>query len=457
MTHFLADTRTLADTRSLAHLLRRAGFGARPAEWTAYANMGLAATTHRLLNPAAVADPFPALLSAVQGDYVDFDSLDSIKKWWLYRMSHSPRPLEEKMTLFWHGHFATANYKVDHPHWMWQQNETFRAHALGNFRTLLGAVSRDPAMLVWLDGGENRRGRPNENYGRELMELFTLGVGGGYSETDVKEAARAFTGWQFDHDTALFTFRPDQHDDGPKTFLGQTGPFNGDDILDILACHPSTANFICTKLFTFFVHEAPSPADVKPLVQAYFRSGYSVRAVLSAIFTSPTFYSDAALHSKIKSPTEYIVTALRTLDAPFSAANNNLLGAGRTMGQELFNPPNVKGWPGGKAWMNTMTLITRANFAGVLTDQMSRHGQLSPRLRASVAAYGTAPGGLDTPEQATDALWGVLLPGRAPSAATRAALVSYASDGGKTPTLNFDAKAPGLTALILSAPEYQLA
>ncbi len=449
-------THSLAETRSLAHLLRRAGFGARPAEWTAYSKLGPAGTTHQLLHPETVADPFPALLSEVQGDYVDFDSLDSIKKWWLYRMSHTPRPLEEKMTLFWHGHFATANYKVDHPRWMWQQNETLRTHALGSFRTLLQAVSRDPAMLVWLDGVDNRKGRPNENYGRELMELFTLGVGGGYTENDVKEAARAFTGWQFDHDTAAFAFHPDQHDDGVKTFLGQTGNFNGDDILDILVRHPSTANFVCTKLFKFYVHETPSPADIAPLTAAYFASGYSIQSVLTAIFMSPVFYSDAAIHSKIKSPTEYIVTALRTLDAPFAATNNNLLGAGRTMGQELFNPPNVKGWNGGKTWMNTMTLITRANFANVLTMQMSQHGQLSPRLRAGMAAYGTAPNGLNSPEQAVDALWGLLLPGHAPSAATRAALVNYASDGGGQ-TLNFDAKAPGLTALILSAPEYQLA
>ncbi len=450
-------THSSAETRNLAHLLRRTGFGARPSEWTAYSKLGLVGTTHQLLHPETVADPFPALLSEVQGDYVDFDSLDSIKKWWLYRMSHTPRPLEEKMTLFWHGHFATANYKVDHPRWMWQQNETLRTHALGSFRTLLQAVSRDPAMLVWLDGGENRKGRPNENYGRELMELFTLGVGGGYTENDVKEAARAFTGWQFDHDTATFAFRPEQHDDGVKTFLGQTGNFNGDDILDILVRHPSTANFVCMKLFKFYVHEMPSPADIKPLTAAYFASGYSIQAVLTAIFLSPAFYSDAAMHSKIKSPTEYIVTSLRTLDAPFSAANNNLLGAGRTMGQELFNPPNVKGWNGGKTWMNTMTLITRANFANVLTMQMSQHGQLSPRLRAGIAAYNTASGGLNTPEQAVDALWGLLLPGHAPSAATRAALVNYASDGGKDHSLNFDAKSPGLTALILSAPEYQLA
>ena len=403
-----------------------------------------------------MADPFPALLAEVQGDYVDFDSLDSIKKWWLYRMSHTPRPLEEKLTLFWHGHFATANYKVDKPRWMWQQNETLRTHALGNFRTLLAAVSRDPAMLVWLDGGENRKGKPNENYGRELLELFTLGAGGGYTEADVKECARAFTGWQLDRDADTFKFNPGEHDDGVKTFLGQTGAFNGDDILDVIVKHPSTAHFVCSKLFKFFVHETPSAAEIKPLTKAYFESGYDIRAVMTALLMSPSFYSDTALHSKMKSPIEYIVTALRTLDAPFSATNNNLLGSGRTMGQELFNPPNVKGWSGGKTWMNTMTLITRANFANSLTNQMSQRGTLSPRLHHAIAAHGTAPNGVNTPVQMVDAVWGVLLPGQTPSAATHSALTAYASDGGDS-SVNFDSKAPGLTALILSAPEYQLA
>ena len=213
------------NSRQLSHLLRRAGFGARPAEWTEYAKMGIPAATDRLLNPERVPDTLAPLLAGIQGDYVDFDDINSLRKWWMYRMSHTPRPLEEKMTLFWHGHFATANYKVDNPRWMWMQNETFRTHALGNFKTMLQAVSRDPAMLVWLDGAENRKGRPNENYGRELMELFTLGVGGGYTEQDVKEAARAFTGWRYDRDKSVFVFDPDRHDDGVKTFSRRNREF----------------------------------------------------------------------------------------------------------------------------------------------------------------------------------------------------------------------------------------
>ena len=437
----------------MAHLLRRTGFGARPEEWTEWARLGVAGATRRLLHPEVIPDPFDPLLHHIEGDYVDFDDMGSVRKWWLYRMSHTPRPLEEKMTLFWHNHFATANYKVDRPRWMWAQNQTFRTHALGSFRTLLQAVSRDPAMLVWLDGAENRKGRPNENFGRELLELFTLGVGGGYTEADVKEAARAFTGWRFDRDTAVFKFDAGQHDDDAKTFLGQTGAFNGDDILDILVRQPATADFLCRKLFAYFVHETPSPADIAPLTRVYFAGGYDLRAVVGAILTSPAFYSEAAYHAKIKSPVEFAVTALRTLDAPFAAANNALLSATRTMGQELFSPPNVKGWPGGRAWMNTMTLITRVNFAGTLTYELDRRGLLASRLRHGVAAYGSGRGGLQTPAQWVDAVWGLLLPGHPPSAPTRAALLAFAGDDSPVSETTLS----GLVSLVLSAPEYQLA
>jgi len=447
------------DTRKLAHLLRRAGFGARPDEWTDYAKLGVAGTTDRLLHPEATPDTLNPLLSEIAGDYVDFDDMGSVKKWWMYRMSHTPRPLEEKMTLYWHGHFATANYKVDNPSRMWRQNEMFRTHALGNFRTMLQAVSRDPAMLVWLDGTENKKGKPNENYGRELQELFTMGVGSGYTEKDVKEAARAFTGWSFDRETDAFKFHPDAHDDGVKTYLGQTGNFNGDDIIDIVVRQPQTAQFLCAKLFKFFVHDNPSPSEIAPLTHAYFSSGYDIRSVMAALLYSPGFYSDAAFHAKIKSPVEYTMTAMRTLDAPFSVAsrNNSLGGTVSTMGQDLFNPPNVKGWPGGKTWVNTMTLITRINFASSLITEMGRHGTLSAHLRRGIGAYGTAPMGLNTPEQVVDALWGWMLPGHTPTAQSRNALLSYARDDGQPNQVNFDAKVPGLVSLILSAPEYQLA
>ncbi len=451
---------SVEDTHRLAHLLRRAGFGARPDEWTSCAALGVAGTTDLLLHPERVPDHLDAVLVDIGGDYVDFTNLDSVRQWWLYRMLHTSRPLEEKMTLFWHGHFATATYKVDNPRWMWQQNQLFRAHALGNFRTLLQGVSRDPAMLIWLDGVENRKGKPNENYGRELLELFTLGIGGGYTETDVKEAARAFTGGRFDRDTGAFVFDAAQHDDGPKTFLGQTGPFTGDDIIDIVARHPSTARFLCTKLFRFFVHDDPSPAELAPLTRAYFASGYDIRAVMGTLLQSPAFYSDTARYAKMKSPTEYVVTLLRTLDVPMTAASGNgpVSQTVRAMGQDLFNPPNVKGWPEGKAWVNTLTLMARFNFASRLASDLDQRGLLSDRLHACLRAQGLGgPGQLATPDQIALALWAAFMPGRAPSEKTRATLAAFVQDDAHPGTAHFESRAAGLLSLVVSAPEYQLA
>ena len=446
-------TRVAGDRRRLGHLLRRAAFGARPAEWATYNKLGIAGTTNYLLHPETQPDHLRDLQGDIAGDYIDYEELGSLRKWWVYRMMHTSRPLEEKMVLFWHNHFATANFKVDNPRYMWQQNELFRTHALGNFRALVKAVSRDPAMLIWLDGDQNKKGKPNENFGRELLELFTMGIGGGYTEQDVKEAARAFTGWRFDRGEGAFTFDLKNHDDGPKTFLGETGNFNGDDLIDIVVRHPSTAKFLCTKLFRFFVHDDPTKADIEPLTKVYFSSAYDMRAVVGAILTSPAFYSDKAMFAKIKSPTEFVITTLRTLDAPLSCAPNTGETL-RSMGQELFNPPNVKGWAEGQTWVNTMSLLARMNFAGGVIKEMQRHNLFGDKVHGALATISARP---NSPEAGVDALWELMLPGHKPSAQTRAALVAYASDGWSPGEPRFDAKAPGMLNLILSAPEYQLA
>ncbi|MEO7719440.1 MAG: DUF1800 domain-containing protein, partial [Capsulimonas sp.] len=428
------------ETAKMGHLLRRAGFGARPEEWETYARLGVAGTTDALLHPERAPDRLAALLKEIDGDFVDFHNMDSVKMWWLYRIAHTQRPLEEKMTLFWHNHFATANYKVDNPGWMWKQNELFRTQALGNFRTMLKAVSRDPAMLVWLDGSENRKGKPNENYGRELLELFTMGVHGGYTEQDVKEAARAFTGWRLDRDASTFSFDAGQHDDGPKTFLGQTGNFNGDDIIDIVARHPSTARFLCTKLYKFFIDDNPTPASTAPFEKVYFNSGYDIRSVVGAMLTSSAFYSATAMYSKIKSPVEMVMTTVRTMDVPMSALNY-LPGTLRSMGQDLFNPPNVKGWTEGQTWMNTMTLMARVNFINQVVREMGNRGDFSERVHGALARTGMP---VTTPDGAVDAVWAAFMPGRRPSAPTRAALIAYASDGWKPGEVRFENKSQGL-------------
>lgn len=498
------------ERRKLAHLLRRAGFGARPDEWDDYARLGVAGTTERLLHPEAVPDQLAEILKNIGGDYVDFENLDSIKQWWLYRMVHTKRPLEEKMTLFWHNHFATANYKVDRPAWMWQQNELFRKYALGNFRTLVQEIAHDPAMMIWLDGGQNRNGAPNENFGRELMELFTMGVDGGYTERDVKEAARCFTGWRYDGASQKFVFDPVLHDDGEKTVLGQTGNFYSDDAVYIVVRHPSTARFLSTKLFRFFVHDHPTPGDISRLQQVYFRSGYSIRAMLDSIFKSPVFFSDAAYFAKIKSPVEFAVMTVRTLNAPMSMNNAPLYNEIAAMGQDLFNPPNVKGWIEGRSWINGRTLLARVNFAIQLANDMGRRGglqhlvadlapapstarpamaQLAPLAPAGNGA--AAPGGAmqgtatqgagmeamtgppmqdgmaggggaaisigpASPEQIVDTVWDALVTGHTPSPRTRTLLINYLKEGTDGKPERITGKLPGLVNIVLSAPEYQL-
>ena len=440
------------DTAALHHLLRRAGFGARPAEYAAYSSLGIPGTTDLLLHPEKSPDHMADIQKEIGSDYIDFTSIGSIQNWWIYRMAHSQRPLEEKMTLFWHNHFATANFKVDNAQWMWQQNDMFRAHALGNFRELLGGVARDPAMLMWLDGAENTKGRPNENFGRELMELFTLGVGGGYTETDVKEGARAFTGWYYDQNDQSFVFDPNKHDDGAKTFLGQTGRLNGDDILDIVAAHPSTGRFLTTKLYKFFVHSDPTPAEIDSLATTYYQSGYEIRPVVAQILRSAAFYAPETRYCKMKSPAEYMAISMRTLDIPMTAIADPA-GTIRSFGQDLFNPPNVKGWPEGHSWMNTTTLLARINYATAVTQEMDRRGLMAQNLRNALPSSNMKI--IDT-DQLVDALWTILLPGHVPSISTRNALLAYVGQGNPSRS-PLDSHGAGLCGLIMSAPEYQLA
>src|SRR5581483_5801044 len=231
--------------RKVGHLLRRAGFGATPDEITAYAEKGLPATINELVNYEQKPNPVDQTLEVAEGGLLDLSNLEDIQTAWLYRMVHTSRPLEEKMTLFWHGHFATAQYKVNNAQFMHQQNQTLRKFATGNFKDMVTAIAQDPAMLIWLDGATNFKNAPNENFGRELMELFTLGLGN-YTEDDVKAAARAFSGWNLDRSKGQFVFNPKQHDDGLKTFRGQTGSLEGGDIIANVVADPATAKHLAT-------------------------------------------------------------------------------------------------------------------------------------------------------------------------------------------------------------------
>ena len=284
--------------------------------------------------------------------------------WWGERMLTTRRPLEEKLTLFWHGHFATGAGKVRDARMMHRQNEMLRANAAGNFRDLLVGILTDPAMLVYLDNGENRKDHPNENFGRELLELFTMGVGN-YTERDIREASRAFTGWT--NDALEFRFDAEAHDFGEKTFLGRTGAFDGEDVIDIILETPVTAEFIAGKLYRFLVREELDAATRRELGATFREAGYELRPLLRRMFLSRDFYSPASVATQIKSPVQLVVSTYRKLGLSRlpTVPDFNRLTAG--LGQTLFNPPNVAGWAGGRTWITPALLLERGNlFRGVL-------------------------------------------------------------------------------------------
>jgi len=362
-------THDLDESARISLLLRRAGFAARPGDVQRYQQLGWEATLQELLHPDRVDEDLDALLLRLQGSLLDLQNFEDVQTWWLYRMVQTRRPLLEKLTLFWHGHFAVANYKVGNPGLMHQHIELLRSNALGRFDDLLLAVSKDPAMLIWLDGGVNRRNAPNENYGRELLELYTLGIGN-YDEDDVLAAARAFTGWNLRNNE--FFFDANQHDAGDKAFLGTSGAFDGGDILTIVANQPETAQRIVGKLFAFFAYPNPEPAVLASLIDTYTQSGHDIRAVVEAILRSEAFYSDRSQFDHIKSPIEYVVGTVRLLGA--AVRERELVPILRLLGQEILNPPNVAGWPGGSNWINPTTLLARFNFAARLATGRGQPG-----------------------------------------------------------------------------------
>jgi uncharacterized protein (DUF1800 family) len=358
----LAPYRGPFNQRHAAHVLRRAGFGGTNADVAAFAQLDAGRAVDALLHPIGPDVPFP--------DYPpELATLDNTKYgqrktavqlWWLDRMLRSRRQLVEKMTLFWHNHFATGVSKSP-PEMMAQQNALFRAQGLGNFRTLLSSVTRDPAMLVWLDNRYNTKAHPNENYAREVMELFALGLGN-YTEDDVKQGARAFTGWTLKGGQAFFN--PAQHDDGLKTFLGHTGSFDADDAISIIVEQPIHQRFISHKLLEAFVYSDPEPELIEATAGVYALSGYDIAHTLGVILRSNVFYSTRAYRALPKSPIEFAIGTLRYIGATQVPAN--LPGVLARMGQEPLNPPSVKGWDGGPTWINTSTMLARFNFVNAL-------------------------------------------------------------------------------------------
>jgi len=294
--------------------------------------------------------------------------IEELRGWWLAEMRATPSPLTERMTLFWHDHFATSEQKVGDARLMYAQNALFRREALGNFATLLHAVAKDPAMLIWLDGARNRRGAPNENFAREVMELFTLGEGH-YAQSDVAQAARAFTGFGVDRATGQAVFRPRLHDDGVKTILGARGDFDMNGALDVLLARPETATFLVDKLWREFVSPQPDAGEVARIAGDFRASHYAIKVALRDLLLSDAFWGARNRGTLVKSPAELVVGTLRTLDVD-PGDMRPIAAATARMGEVLFAPPNVRGWPGGDAWINSSTLLARQAFLARATRAM---------------------------------------------------------------------------------------
>ena len=306
-----------------------------------------------------------------------------MKTWWMREMITSPTPLKERMTLFWHNHFATSQQKVNRSQAMWRQQQVLRADALGSFRTLLHNVAKDPAMLIYLDGANSRKEAPNENFAREVMELFTLGEathGGNYTEQDIKEAARAFTGWSVDQGDLAFKFRPAFHDDMPKTILRSTGNFDGDQALDILLDQPAAAHFVVGKLWREFVSPTPDEAQVARIAARFKASDYSIAAALNDVLMTDAFWAPANRGSLVKSPVDLVVGTVRQFNFAYTDALPFALKTAQ-LGQNLLVPPNVKGWPGQNDWITATTLLERKRFTEQLFRAVERKGDASvPRV-----------------------------------------------------------------------------
>lgn len=285
---------------------------------------------------------------------------------WIEQMANPKKgTLREKMAFFWHGHFAC---ELKNPLFAVQQINTIKKHALGNFKDLVLAITKDAAMILYLNNQQNRKKNPNENFARELLELFTIGRGN-YTENDIKEAARAFTGWFTNRLTGEFNFREQAHDEGQKTFMGKTENFDGNDIVDIILSKKETARFITTKIYRFFVNEVESnDKHVEELTTIFFDSDYDIEKMMKHLFLQDWFYDEKNIGSKIKSPVEFLVGIMRTLDLKFED-KNGILFTQKALGQILFRPPNVAGWQGGKTWIDNATLMVRLNYASYIFNQ----------------------------------------------------------------------------------------
>ena len=488
MTTVQAKPKTGQEVALMAHLLRRASFGATRSEVERRLEDGYEATVESLLNPASEYALPDDLIRRYHVDQSDLRNGNAAGAHWVYRMATTPNPLEEKMALLWHRVFATAATKLIQARMVVNQVDMFRKCGMGNFRDLLDNLSRDPGMLMWLDNQDNHKDSINENYGREILELFSMGVGN-YTEDDIKECARAFTGWsvvnpdymsiKMRNNTARpygyiawqFNYDEDDHDHGDKRFLGEIGDFNGEDVVDIICKQEATPRFIARHLYHFFVaDEAPvpqwpyedprDPDAIDLMTQAYFDSGYEISAMLRAMFNADFFKDESVRFARIKSPAEMVVGTLRLaggLELP-SMETYAAAAVCSQMGQALYAPPSVEGWQGGSDWINTGAYVHRVNFASKILGNPNK-----PGLRALIAeVQDAAQDGALSPDALVDACLDAIGPMPVLDS-TREGLTDYAAKWGD---LTFDTEQDAADAeskiiimlqLAATTQEYQLA
>lgn len=457
------------DLPKVGHLYRRAAFGATLAEL----ERGLQAGPERTVEVLLQGEPTPdvdAIAATMARAIAQANSGAQLPAWWLYRMLYGGHPLREKLTLFWHNHFATSNLKVNNAGFMLGQYELMRRHAQGNFRALLLAMSHDPAMMVWLDTNQSQRNQPNENYARELMELFSLGINHprqpgrrNYSEQDIREAARAFTGWRIRNRQSVFT--ANDHDGSDKNVLGQRGRWNSRDIVRICLDQEAAPYFIVRKLFRFLISETlvPGPDLLEPLAAEFHRSDFDFGALVERMLRSNLFFAPQAYRTKVKSPVEFALGIVRGLEGHVDQGSSNRFGtlalgtALEGLGQRLFYPPNVAGWEGGQAWLNGQTFLLRQNLGLSLTSTTDDNfGRRTDPAR--LARQHNRQGD----EELVDLFMRLFLQGDV-LPAQRSRLVDYARHARQqaypffwTPQDAADQRSRAVCHLVLSLPEFQL-
>jgi uncharacterized protein (DUF1800 family) len=443
------------DLAKVGHLYRRAAFGATWDELQTALRDGPDKAIDRLLNGHGDAAAFEKETKPLADTVAKANNGPQARAWWLYRMLYTPHPLRERMTLFWHNHFATSNAKVNNATYMFGMYDTLYNNALGKFPPMLQEVTKDPAMLVWLDTVQSTKAMPNENYARELMELFSLGVGN-YTEKDIREAAKAFTGWRLDGGKPVYD--PKNHDDGPKTVLGRTGPFQASDVVDICLDQPVCPRFIAGKLYKFFISEStpPPPELVEPLARQFRDSGYDIAATVSTVLRSNLFFAPETYRARIKAPVDFVLGIVRGLEGRIGTTQLALAMEG--LGQSLFYPPSVKGWDGGPAWLNGQTLLFRQNLALALTS--TEDGRFGRRCDPAAVAHRHNKAGSDA--ELVDFFLQLFLQGEV-AADSRGRLVRYLEQSRSQTVPVYwttddveNHRVRTVCHLVLTLPEYQL-